>query len=448
MNEHLSVRSLEQYRRRTLPPAELLRADDHIAACDSCRRRAGEGVGTEEILRALDAGLRSSAAAGEHLSFEQLANLVDGRLDAHEREVFESHLDLCRLCAEEAADLRAYQTTLAAGPGAAAASGRHGFAALLEGFRNLFAAATPLRVAAASLVIVSASLLGVLVWRQSRPAAEVADGAGRQSPAAAPTPDPVSPPQTSQTLIAGNSAAAAPTPTPGDSVTPQIAIALDDAGGRVTLNAGGEIEGLPTLSPAARQAVKNALAEGRVRPAPVPAELRGGAETLMGGPEGAQPFSLVGPVGRIVRDARPRLSWRPLAGASGYAVTILDADLKPVAASPQLSGTSWVVPRRLERGRVYTWQVTALKGGEELIAPAAPAPPARFKVLEATLDDELRRLERNGARSRLALGVLYARAGLLEEAERELRALASANPQSEEARRLLNSVRAARRGRR
>lgn len=167
----------------------------------------------------------------------------------------------------------------------------------------------------------------------------------------------------------------------------------------------------------------------------------------MGGTEGAQPFSLVGPVGKIVRDARPRLSWRPLAGASGYAVTILDADLKPVAASPQLSGTSWVVPRRLERGRVYTWQVTALKGGEELIAPAAPAPPARFKVLEAPLDDELRRLERPGARSHLALGVLYARAGLLEEAERELRSLARANPQSKEARRLLNSVRAARRGR-
>ena len=452
MTEHLSTRSLEQYRLRTLPPAELLRADEHIAACDSCRRRAGEDVRAERVLRAMDASLRSAAAdaAREHLSFEQLADFVDGRLDAAEREVIGSHLELCRLCEEEAADLRSYRNTLAAEPGRpgrGAASGRHGLAALLAGFRNLFATATPLRVAAALLVIVSASLLCVIVWRQSRPAAEVADGTTRQAAEDVSIPAAVSPPQTPPIPGADNSAVT-PTPAVSDPETPQVAVALDDAGGRVTLNAGGEIEGLPPLSPAARQAVRNALAEGRVRPAPVPTGLRGKPETLMGGPEGTQPFSLVGPVGRIVRDARPRLSWRPLAGASGYTVTVLDADLKPVAASPPLSGTSWVVPRRLERGRVYTWQVTALKDGEEVIAPAAPAPPARFKVLEAALDDELSRLERAGARSHLALGVLYARAGLLEQAERELRALARANPQSVEARRLLNSMRAARSGRR
>ncbi|MGH9882254.1 MAG: tetratricopeptide repeat protein [Pyrinomonadaceae bacterium] len=42
-------------------------------------------------------------------------------------------------------------------------------------------------------------------------------------------------------------------------------------------------------------------------------------------------------------------------------------------------------------------------------------------------------------------GTLYARAGLLDDAERELRALLAANPKSPTARKLLQSVRAIRR---
>jgi hypothetical protein len=86
--------------------------------------------------------------------------------------------------------------------------------------------------------------------------------------------------------------------------------------------------------------------------------------------------------------------------------------------------------------------VTAtLADGEELISPRTPAPRAKFRVLEVSADEELRRLEASVPESHLARGVLYARAGLVEEAEAEFRKLAALNPRSPVARKLLRSVR-------
>jgi lipopolysaccharide biosynthesis regulator YciM len=53
----------------------------------------------------------------------------------------------------------------------------------------------------------------------------------------------------------------------------------------------------------------------------------------------------------------------------------------------------------------------------------------------------LAQARRGYASWRLVLGLLYARAGLLDEAEREFRALREANPNSELAHRLLKQVR-------
>jgi hypothetical protein len=101
----------------------------------------------------------------------------------------------------------------------------------------------------------------------------------------------------------------------------------------------------------------------------------------------------------------------------------------------------------LPRGGLYSWQVTARKEGQEIISPAAPAPEARFKVLEGAKLSELERTEAAYADSHLTRGVLYAQAGLLEDAEQQLRALLKANPNSSVARSLLQSVQTLRRSR-
>jgi len=77
--------------------------------------------------------------------------------------------------------------------------------------------------------------------------------------------------------------------------------------------------------------------------------------------------------------------------------------------------------------------------GKAVTSPSPAAPEMKFKVLEESKWQELDRLKRS-AGSRLALGLFYARAGMLEEAERELKQLVSDNPNSPLARKLLHSV--------
>jgi len=142
---------------------------------------------------------------------------------------------------------------------------------------------------------------------------------------------------------------------------------------------------------------------------------------------------------------RPTFRWSPLEGATGYFVEVYDDKLRQIIISPQLTDTSWTAPRSLKRGEIYSWQVTAIKGGEEFISPRSPAPPATFRILDATLANELVQARRAYASSHLTLALLYTKAGLLDDAERELRKLQKDNPKSVICLSLLTSLVAMRR---
>ena len=78
---------------------------------------------------------------------------------------------------------------------------------------------------------------------------------------------------------------------------------------------------------------------------------------------------------------------------------------------------------------------------EELKAPGPEAPAAKFKALDHATAIKLARAKMSYAGRRLAPGLLYAEAGLLDEAERELKALVAANPRSQIAKNLLLDLR-------
>jgi hypothetical protein len=82
--------------------------------------------------------------------------------------------------------------------------------------------------------------------------------------------------------------------------------------------------------------------------------------------------------------------------------------------------------------------------GEKVVSPSASAPEMKFAVLSTTDAQELMRLRKSN--SHLALGVFYGRAGLLDEAEREFQNLIKLNPDSELPKKLVQSVRAIRKG--
>jgi hypothetical protein len=161
----------------------------------------------------------------------------------------------------------------------------------------------------------------------------------------------------------------------------------------------------------------------------------------MGGSSGGA-LALLGPVGAVVAGRRPTFRWRPLNGATSYQITITDsaAGYREVVSSPQLQGRKWTADRPLERGRVYTWQIIARAGDGEV-----KSPEAKFKVLDPAAAGALAKVNRIYAGRRLALGLLYAEAGLLDDAERELKALVVANPQSPIAKSLLQDLRSKKR---
>ena len=439
MSDHLSTQLLDRYHERQLGPAELLALDEHLSSCAVCRKMLREVKPRRVALLALRAGLEAAnQSTSDHLPDSQLTGYAEGRLDAVGRELAESHLEFCPQCVAQAEALsdsyRRRAEAAGASPVSAQASPQTlstkfiaatGLAAVRERLRPV-----PMSFRVAGAVAVMALLaLATLLWlRIQTGRQEIVD----HQPS--PSPSPVRP---------------SPNPPPGPPpATPApILLALNDGGGQVTLDAQGNVAGLELLSPADQQRVKTALTTQKVRVPETLRQLGDSSSAPMGGTTGAA-FALLGPVGTIVATDRPTFRWRPLDGATGYQVTITDpeAGYREVAASPQLRDANWTLDRPLGRGRVYTWQVAARTEGAEVRAPA-PNQEAKFKVLEQARADELERAEKAYAGSRLVMGLLYAEAGLLDEAAREFRALVAANPQSPVAKNLLRDVRAKRRDR-
>ena len=101
---------------------------------------------------------------------------------------------------------------------------------------------------------------------------------------------------------------------------------------------------------------------------------------------------------------------------------------------------TWTVSAPLKRGQNYFWEVSAVKNGKEIVVPVAPAPRAQFRIIEAQKLGALQNLKRTVPTSHLALGLTYARLGLIKDAEEEFQYLIKENPDSATAKKLLRTV--------
>lgn len=391
---HLTEKQLSEYANRSLSPAELLLLDDHLADCAACCKKLSSvlqansgGTGAVNFL----IGELTATAEDFHLSFVQIAAYIDQQLDAAERQVITDHLHLCLTCQSEIEDLQAFQQTLAQSfSDTPKPTGKPKWWESLKTLRPGAGWFWP-AAAAAGLVFVA------FVFYGRKPPTPIAS----QSPIA---------PTAIVTPTTSNSSPASPTPL----ATPS-----------------------PTTPSAEERAVQMALATGRLE---IPAEvksLRGKGGNLLSGKPGEAAFAVVAPQGIMIESDQPRLRWSSLSGAKHYVVTITDQNFNEVARSESLTTTNWM-PQKLERGRAYQWQVTATTAeGKELTAPSPAAPEARFKVISNEALSSVRRARQRYAASHLELGVIYARAGLLAEAEQELKV---ASKQSPLARRLLKQL--------
>jgi hypothetical protein len=435
VSDHLSIELLECYGRRRLDPEQLLALDDHLATCTECREKLRETRPRHAALLSLRSSLEPAAnqSVPDHLDSEQLRAYARGRLGSVDRELAEAHLETCRSCSAQSQKLSVSGGQQVNALGGTLPRSAQTLTTLLwdrltavlgmSRPRERSVPVTSIYRFAAAAVSVLALVIAVAMWLRTDTA----------EPEMAVQPAPSSPSHPAPRL-------------PLDSSTPRSTpdvLTLNDGGGQVTLDAAGNLAGLNSLSPLDQQRVRTALTKQKVDLPRIVEELRDSSSTLMGSRTGAE-FALLNPVGKVVVADRPTFRWQPLRDAIGYRVTITDpaAGYKEIATSPELQDTRWSVDHPLQRGRIYTWQVTARTASGEVKTPAPDAAEARFKILERVKADRIVRAEKTYPGQHLVMGVVYAEAGLVSEAAVEFRALAAANPDSAVARNLLRSMQA------
>lgn len=428
MSEHLVQTQIEGYCRRKLSVADLLRVSDHLAACEMCRQQVERALNGDAVFLALRSQLfdetpelPSGPSVPEHLSFEQTARYIEGESGGEELQVINDHLSACGQCKLAVSDLRAFREQVEPGlrhehrPARARPSADGWWRRMAAVVISRFPGSRPL-IAGAALAALVLMWAGWAIWRTMQENVPIRGAVSTsQAPAMAPA-----------------------------SASPVIA-RLDDSGGIVTLDRAGALAGVDSLPPAYRLMVKEGLTDQRLEKPSFLAALSRPGGSLMGSNERGNQFLPSDPFGKVVLSDRPIFRWTQLKGAAAYVVEIYDGNFSLLTASPQISGTSWTAAQPLRRGTAYSWQVTAFKDGREVKSPRPPAPQAQFYVLDQARADEILRAQRDYASSHMLLGLLYARAGLLDEAEQELQTLQRRNPDSAIVRRLSASLEAMRR---
>lgn len=429
---HLSTLKVKQLCVSALPEDDLTAAALHTADCQSCHQRFVEELKRQRGSAPFNFTLEPEFwFQHDHVDFDQLVSLADKTLDQETEEIINIHVSSCETCREDVRSFLAFRDATVREMDISYCRPE------FQPTHDLGAApwwqhlhSRPVYAAAAIVLLAVAVLIGVMALNRRSGALE----AGKQD-------------QTNSGIERSVFPSPAPSMTSSPSSVDTAKVAtLKDAGGEVTIDRNGRVTGLNGVSENSRQYIARAALSEQIEPADVLRRLSGEQSGLRGNGSGPQELRLLYPVRRVVTEARPIFRWESLPGVSNYRVYVLDANGNQVGQSEELSPTQtqWKAGASLRRGQIFSWVVTALVDGRKVVSPSASLPEMKFAVLSTADARELSGLKKSD--SHLALGVFYARAGLLDEAEREFQSLIKLNPDSELPRKLLQSVRNTRKG--
>jgi len=426
MSPHLSEQDLRRYHDRELLPGEILALDDHLENCRSCQAEIRARQESQEAAQRIITGLQTETdLESAHLLYQEMADYLDNCASEIDREIIDSHLELCRNCRMEMQDLAALKTRLAHLPRAQYSpletpAARRRWAAWWQ----LPAVRIPLLAAAVLLVVVLTTWIVLMHFRQ-QPEVAHSQPAPRGTPAEV---IPTTPPDS--------------VPSPAGASSAHVVADLIDDGHHVTLDSDDKLAGVESASTQRQTEVVSVLKNGRVRTPSFLVDLKGRSGTLMGA--GSAPYGLLSPLATAVESRTPTFHWRAIEGAQSYVLTIYDSDSQKVVTSGQLMETSWTASTPLERGRTYSWQVRVNKNGAEVLMPPPAAAEAKFRVIDQSSLQEIQLVRKSQPTSHLMLGIVYAESGLLDESEREFQRLLTANPESPVAQSLVRDVKSLR----
>lgn len=422
MNEQVLLR----FQQRVIPADELLLADRHLSTCADCAQRLAALTELSGTVKGIQLELaQAESESCSYFTFEQKTEYVNDKLSTADMALARQHLEHCSECCLAIAELQAVRQSLRPDWGIPPGTQK-----ALSGVRAWFEVPVTRWVWRSLGTMAMASMLFWFAssnWRR-----EQFNAPAQPALPAVAQPAQGSAVETSRSSTTMTMQAVNEVPVRG----PRIA--LLDEGRQVVVDETGKLSGLEGHTPVVQAAVKQALMTQQVKVSTQMVRMRTDTVELLSKGRESADFMLLSPVGQVVQATQPILKWQALSGASSYFVNVYDANLRKVASSDALNVTEWKPASELERGASYYWQVRALRDEQEFFAPAPSAPDAKFKVLERLQLAEIEQTKTVHA-SHLALGVLYARAGLLEEARAEFKALVAANPRSPVAKRILQN---------
>jgi hypothetical protein len=404
--QHLTSAQIREYFDRTLTGEALRAADAHVAECEEC------GAALLALLPSASSWAREPEDA-VHISYEQLEAYTDGKLETDARQVVEVHIKSCTECTEQVkkfARLRDELTgLLRLHPRTTAPQGsRPRLAVSYYTFGPILSAAVTCLVFAAFILPTSRLALNNIQKKYSSLNDKYRELQSQNS--------------SLQKQISNR-------PAGSSEKSPQI---IQDG----SMSLIPQSDGLHAIDPNPVPAeVTRAFITGNVTINSHVGELKAQQSESKGE---ASPINDLAPGGAAVLTQQPTLHWTSSIKCASYDVTVFDAANNLVASTTGVTTTAWKVSPALQRGQNYMWAVTGDNTASAL--PMPPSNPARFRVLDDATAKEIVGYQQKYAGSSLTLGVLYANAGLIDDAERSLRAWKQQNPKSAVADKLLASL--------
>jgi len=427
MNAHLSNEIVERFHNQSLTVGDRGVIYNHILGCETCRRRVvtaqTEAVAVQTLSNHL---LPQEGDEPYHLDPATIEAFVDDKLDALDRNIAKLHLEDCAECSDEVTDLRESLATMRATSQAAEVT-----------IPTHARFSTPMTIAAAVALVSFAVIALFVMWRLKStvtlPGREIAV---QNQPTPAPSPSVTTPGVAPSPNLAANPNG----PNEGPPQPPKgSVVSVKDGANEIVLDKAGNVTGVESLPAESRIAVKSAL-EGEKLDRPDVLDDLATAQVAVRGPNGdEEPMKVVYPRNAVIAEAQPTLRWAASKTAAAYRIEIADEGFHQVAKSQDLpaSTLTWTPTSPLKRGMVYTWTIRAVNQNGELSSVTSQG---KFKVLAEDGNRRLNRLKFT-SQSHLALGLFYAREGMIAQAEREFGVLVKENPDSSVAKRLLSEVR-------
>ena len=399
MSTHLTVKQMQRYLVRKVSLDELGKISEHLHGCRACyasyltvlQTRFPIEIDFEEL-----GGLK-----GWHLEGEELADYIEGRMSELDFNYARLHLKECSPCEQRAYGASRNQLEYAPSTRRTEKVNVSPWRKYLSGFQSGSSLRSRLAVA-----LVMAIAFALLMWVALQPKhnqSRIADIPVPETPAPIPSPKP------------------APVIQPeAGRIPPKVARRESGPSHSAKARVGDRQDDIETAL----------IAKDLVMPAAIEVFYKSPALTVRGSTPHIESFSVISPFSTLISNQQPTFTWTTLRGAVSYTVSVYDSELRLLRTSQPLTETRWALPSRLRRGTLYTWTVTAVRDGKEIIAPALPT-RAEFTVIrEFDLLKVNRRI--NGTVSHAARGVIYAEAGMLDAAEKEFQTHLGLRPEDEE----------------